>query len=176
MYHALARAADGLSRLMALLGGAILVGIVVLTCISIAGRALVPLNIGVGPIRGIYDITEIGMAAAICAFLPLCQLQRGHATVDLFERAIPPLMNRLLDLLFDIGMLVIAIFGGHRLYLGMIDKRSFGETTLIAQIPVWYGYALSLVGAVAFALVAAFCVLRSARALAGRPTEETAHV
>ena len=42
-----------------------------------------------------------------------------------------------------------------------------GETTLIAQIPVWQGFAAGLIGAGGFVIVAAFCVLRSARRLAG---------
>lgn len=176
MYHALDRSAGVLARIMALLAGAILIAITVVTCASIIGRALVPLDIGLGPIRGIYDITEIGMATAVFAFLPLCQYRRGHASVDLLLPVFPKTLNRLLDLLFDIGMLVVATVMAWRLYLGMMDKYSFSETTLIAQIPVWQGYAASLVGAVAFALVAAFCVVRSLWALNGAATKGRSHV
>ena len=173
MYSTLARLADKLARGMALLGGLVLIAVIVMTCVSIAGRALLPLNIGLGPIRGIYDITEIGMAAAVFAFLPWCQLKRGHATVDLFKAAFPRYLNLGLDLLFDLTMLGAATVGAWRLYLGMQDKLRYGETTLIAQIPVWQGYAASLVGAVAFVLIAAFCVMRSVRSLAaGRQTED----
>ena len=175
MYRALYRLADGVARLLALLGGAVLVAVILMTCVSIAGRALVPLDIGVGPIRGIYDFTEIGMAAAVFAFLPWCQLQRAHASVDLFSATFPPVMNRALDLIFDLAMLGAAAFGAWRLWLGMQDKLSYGETTQIAQIPVWYGYAAAMVGATGFVIVAAFCVLRSARALAGH-SEEPARV
>jgi len=64
-------------------------------------------------------------------------------------------------------MAVVAIVGTYRLYLGMQDKLSFGETTLIAQIPVWQGYAAGLIGAAGFVVVALFCTLRAARRLAG---------
>lgn len=161
---------------MALLGGLLLVIVTIITCVSIIGRAFVPLNIGLGPIRGIYDITEIGMAAAVFAFLPLCQYERGHAAVDLFANVIPPTINRFLDLLFDIGMFIVASVVAWRLYLGMLDKLRYHETTLIAQIPVWQGYAASLVGAVAFAIVAAFCILRSGRLLIGRTSKDIHHV
>ncbi len=150
---------------MAYLGAAVLILLTVVTCLSIVGRALVPLDIGIGPIRGIYDFTEIGVAAAVFAFLPWCQYSRGHANVDLFTPFFPVTMNRVLDVLIDIGMLIIAIIGAWRLYLGMLDKFSFGETTLIAQIPMGYAYLAGLAGAIAFALIAAFCVLRSLRAL-----------
>ena len=168
MYDRLSRAAELVAKLLALAGGAVLLVIVGLTCISIAGRALVPLDLGLGPIRGIYDMTEIGMAAAIFAFLPWAQLREAHARVDLFQPIMPATMDRGFDLLFNIGMFVIALVGTWRLYLGMMDKLSYGETTLIAQIPVWQGYAAALVGAVGFVLVSAFCILRALRRLTGR--------
>lgn len=166
MYRRLSMLAELLARILALAGGAILLGITLLTCISIFGRALIPLDIGVGPIRGIYDITEIGMAAAIFAFLPWAQLREAHARVDLFQHAIPKKANHVLDLVFNAAMALVATIGTYRLYLGMQDKLSYGETTLIAQIPVWQGYAASLVGALGFVVVALFCTLRAARRFA----------
>lgn len=167
MYRRLQLIVELIARGLALAGGAVLLCLIALTCVSILGRALVPLDIGVGPIRGIYDMTEIGMAAAIFAFLPWAQFTEAHARVDLFQSVMPRTMDQLLDLAFNIGMLVAASVGTWRLYLGMQDKLSFGETTLIAQIPVWQGYAASLVGAVGFILVSAFCVLRAGRRIAG---------
>lgn len=167
MYHRLNKLAEWISTGLALAGGIVLLGIVVISCVSIAGRALLPLGIGAGPIRGIYDFTEIGMATAIFAFLPWAQFQDAHARVDLFEKALSPKINKGLDLLFNILMFIVAFIGTHRLYRGMQDKLAFGETTLIAQIPVWQGYALSLIGGVGFCFVAAFCCLRSLRRLTG---------
>ena len=151
---------------LAIAGGGVLLAIVALTCVSIAGRVFVPLDIGIGPIRGIYDITEIGMAAAVFAFLPWTQLREAHATVDLFQSALPGIADRVLQLLFHAGMLAVAGFGTWRLYLGMLDKHAYGETTIIAGIPVWLGYLAGLMGAVGFVLVAAFCVLRAGARLA----------
>ncbi|WP_071796610.1 TRAP transporter small permease [Natronohydrobacter thiooxidans] len=169
MYRHLTRVVDGLARGLALLGGAVLLVLIVLTCVSIAGRALMWLDIGLRPLRGIYDYTEIGMAVAIFAFLPIAQMREIHARVDLFEKAMPDRLNRFFDLLFNIGMLVVAAVGTWRLYLGMLDRMRFGDTSVIAQIPIWQAYALSLLGGCGFVLVAAFCVLRSGRRLAGLP-------
>ena len=81
-----------LARGMALLGGAVLGALVVMTCLSILGRqvntlmhaelvqSVAPgvadwaLATGVGPIFGDYEMTEMGMAFALFCFLPLCQL------------------------------------------------------------------------------------------------------
>ena len=89
MYAASYKVADFIARGLAYAGGGILIVITLLTCASIAGRAFVPLDVGIGPIRGIYDITEIGMAAAVFAFLPWAQLRETHARVDLFQAALP---------------------------------------------------------------------------------------
>lgn len=167
MYQLMSKLSAKLAEALALVGGLILLGLIALTCVSILGRALVPLGIGIGPIRGIYDMTEIGMAAAIFAFLPLAQFREAHARVDLFQAAIPPRVNLAFDVVFNAGMLLVAVIGTHRLYLGMIDKLGYGETTLIAQIPVWQGYATSLVGGIGFVIVAAFCMLRAVRRLFG---------
>jgi len=167
MYRALNWMAEHLSRLLALAGGAVLLIVIALTCVSITGRAMLPLDIGLGPIRGIYDITEIGMAAAIFAFLPWAHYKEAHASVDLFQAMIPDTANRFFDLVFNIVMALAAGFGTWRLYLGLQDKLSYGETTQIAQIPLWQGYSAALVGAVGFVIVAGFCVIRSSRRLAG---------
>lgn len=172
MYALLSRIAELIARGMALLGGIALMALVVMTCVSITGRALIP--IGLQPVKGDFEMISIGMGFAVFAFLPWGIYARSHATVDLFLAAFPPLMNRVIDLLADLGFLAVAVIMAWRLWLGMLDKKSYYETTLILQFDMWQAYALALVGAVAFAVVAAFCVLRSARALAGYG--EGAHV
>ena len=167
MYRILERIADLVARGLAIAGGMALLGLPLLTCYSIVGRALLPFGFGPGPIRGIYDITEIGIAAAIFAFLPWAQLSEAHARVDLFKWLMPKKFDQSLELLFSTGMTFVAAIGAWRLYLGMLDKHSYGETTLIAQIPVWQGYAAGLVGACGFVFVSAFCILRSLRRLTG---------
>jgi TRAP-type C4-dicarboxylate transport system permease small subunit len=167
MYGILHKVAKALAMLLALAGGAVLLVLIVLTCVSIIGRAFVPLDIGIRPIRGIYDMTEIAMAAAIFAFLPWAHLTESNARVDLFEPVLPGAVNRGLDLVFNLAMLGVAAVGTWRLYLGMLDKMAFREVTLIAQIPVWQGYAAALAGATGFVIIAAFCVLRALRRVAG---------
>jgi TRAP-type C4-dicarboxylate transport system permease small subunit len=171
MYAALNKAATVVAKTLALLGGAVLIGLILLTCLSIFGRAL-----GLGTIRGIYDVTEIGIATSVFAFLPWCQLKGGHATVELFAPMFGRVFNNVLTLIFDAMMLFIMVIGTWRLYLGMLEKHSYGETTLIAQIPLWQGYAACMLGAAGCVLVAAFCALRSLARLAGRTVEEANHV
>lgn len=158
MMGRLERAAEGVARVMALAGGLVLVLLVAMTSVSIAGRAAVPL--GLGPVRGDFEMIEIGVGFAIFAFLPWCQLHRAHAVVDLLKPALPRLVNRALDVAADLLMLAAAGVLAWRLWLGTLDKHRYGETTFILEAPVWMGYAAALVGALAFVFVAAVAALR----------------
>ena len=162
MYHLARNITSRTANALALAGGFVMALVIIANVISIIGRAFVPLDIGIGPVRGIYDMTEIGMAAALFAFLPLAQFNDAHARVDLFTAFMSRNINAALEFIFNIAMLGVAAIGTQRLYLGCLDKFTYGETTLIAQIPVWYGYAAGLIGATGFVLVSGFCVWRSA--------------
>lgn len=154
------------SRWMAYAGGLTLSLLVVMTCVSIAGRtsstllnsdfmqASFPdvatwlLALGVGPIKGDFELVEAGMAFTIFAFLPICQITSGHALVDVFTSRMSQQSNRVLacisDGLFSIVLCVITI----QLFQGMQSKMASGQTTFLIEFPIWWAYALSLSGAI----------------------------
>ncbi|MGR3713988.1 MAG: TRAP transporter small permease [Shimia sp.] len=165
MYRIVDGGIGWLARAVALVGGAVLLALVIMVCVSITGRALIPL--GLKPVAGDVELLEMGMAFAIFAFLPYCQYVRGHARVDLFQAAFGSVGNRLLDLVADLAMAVVAVVVAWRLWLGMMDKKSYFETTFILQIEIWQAYALAMIGASTFVLVSLFCVWRSIKALSG---------
>lgn len=172
MYQALNRGIGWLARGIAILGGLVLIVLIVMTSLSITGRALIFL--GLGPVKGDFELVEAGVAFAVFAFMPWCQYNRGHARVDLFQPVFGAFLNKLIDLIADVMMFVAAYVIAWRLYLGMIDKLNYRETTFILQFEIWWSYAASFAGAAAFVLVSAFCILRSLRALLGKPTDVTA--
>ncbi len=146
---------------MALLGGFVLVLLVLMTTASIAGRAMS--SIGLAPIPGDFELVEMGMAFAVFAFLPWCQLQRGHASVEIMSNLFGNRGNAFLDLVSDLLMFLVALLITWQLGLGMLDKKSYFETSFILQWPSWWGYATALAGACVFSLVAFYCLLRSIR-------------
>lgn len=163
LIHALAKA-------LALAGGVVLLAMTVLTVASVTGRALIP--IGLDAIPGAYELVEMGAAFAIFAFLPWCQLNRGHVTVDLILNAAGFRANRLADLVANAVMTLAAGIVAWRLILGMLDKQRYGETTFILGLPLWTGYAAAAVGAVLFAVVSLYTTGRSLAELrAGRLME-----
>lgn len=163
---------DRLARLFALLGGLVLLALIVLTCLSIAGRSLngmlhsdwlqsiAPelasrlLSLGIGPINGDFELVEAGMAFAIFAFLPLCQLHGAHAAVDIFTSALPVRVSQLLNTIIEIVFAAVLVLIAWQLYEGMQSKRASGQTTFLLEFQVWWPYAASLVASSVAALVA----------------------
>lgn len=165
-----------ISRWLAYFGGLILSSIAILTVVSVIGRALT--GFGLSSIKGDFELVEIGSAVAIFSFLPWCQLNRGHVTVDILVRTFPERIQRFLDLIGNIAISLIAIVITWRLWMGMgervtwfsqetRDLLGFGykpfsvEETYILGWPTWYGYALGLIGAFLFTVVALYTVWRS---------------
>jgi TRAP-type C4-dicarboxylate transport system permease small subunit len=158
------------ARLMAICGGLVLTVLIVLICISVIGRslngllhgwigALMPgvsawaLDLGVGPINGDFELVEAGVAFAIFAFLPLCQISAGHASVDIFTAKLPTRINRLLQLAIDVIFAVVLIAIAYQLYNGMLSKQRYGDTTFLLQFPIWWAYAASLSGSILTAVI-----------------------
>lgn len=145
-----------LARVLAILGGTALVAITLLTVVSITGRSLIPL--GLRPIPGDFELVEALTGFAVFAFLPWCQLNRGHATVDVFTSFLSPRVNRIIDVIAELLMTAVIVVIAWRLWYGMQDKIRYNEVTFILQYPVWWAYAAAMVAAV-IAVFISFYVL-----------------
>ncbi|MCR9122379.1 MAG: TRAP transporter small permease [Phyllobacteriaceae bacterium] len=176
----------GISRLMAVVGGFVLSALIVMVCVSIIGRslngflhadmvqAIVPglanwlLELGIGPVNGDFELVEAGIAFAIFAFLPYCQITSGHATVAIFTDWLPErpqqFLRMVIEILFAVVLVVIAV----QLKEGMDSRIRSGQTTFLLQFPIWWAYALSLAGAAIAACVAVYmAIVRSVEAFTG---------
>ena len=160
-------AVGALSRVMAFLGGAVLIILTVVTVVSIVGRGFV--FAGLGPVPGDFELVEAGTAFAVFAFLPWCTFNRGHAMVNVFTTRLSPRARGALDLIADILLAIAAVVLAWRLWLGTLDKQSYGETTFILQFPLWWAFAASLAGAAVFVIVSVYMVARRIAELAHGP-------
>ncbi len=164
---------EKLARVMAILGGLVLVLLIFITCISVLGRALntffhgwiatvLPglskwfLDLGVGPILGDFELVEAGVAFAIFAALPLCQITSSHASVDIFTNSLPVGVMRFLQAIIEVVFAIVLVIIAWQLYEGLLSKKSYGETTCLLQFPIWWGYAASLIGAGAAAIAGVY--------------------
>ncbi|TMM52914.1 TRAP transporter small permease [Sulfitobacter sabulilitoris] len=183
-----------LARVTAVIGGLVLVALIVMTTLSIIGRSLNDLlhtdtasgllggyaqtliDLGVGEIKGNYELLEAGVAFAIFSFFPICQLYGAHATVDIFTSALPERLNRSIIAFWEIVLTATLILISWRLFEGMQRYIGNGETTFFLQFPVWWGYAASFVASVVTCVVAVYCaclrVVELARRRSILPTEQ----
>lgn len=172
---------------MAYLGGIMLSALILLTCVSVIGRSLSTLlhsdfieglmpgvatallGLGIGPVNGDFELIEAGVAFAIFAFLPLCHITGGHASVDIFTSRFSDRANRVLRALTEVLFAAVLVLIAWQLFQGMLSKMSSGQTTFLIEFPIWWAYLLSLSGAVVAAIVAVYlaCV-RVQEILSGR--------
>lgn len=176
-----------LARLFALLGGMVLSLLIVVVCMSIAGRSInsvlhsdviqgmMPglasalLATGVGPINGDFELVEAGMAFTIFAFLPLCHLNGAHASVDIFTATLPKGINRYLRALTELLFAAVLVLIAWQLFQGMLSKRNSGQTTFLLGYPLWWAYAVSVSGAAMAGIMAIYvATLRSVEAISGQ--------
>jgi len=80
------------TRALALAGGFLLVGVLLMTVTSVAGRYLFN-----APIPGDYEITELVCGVAVFAFLPYCQLHHANIVVEFFTSRVSRRWKRALD-------------------------------------------------------------------------------
>lgn len=177
----LARLMEALARVLAILGGAVLTLLILMTCLSIVGRFLGGVLHGaglgwladaawIGPVAGDFEIVEASMAFVIFAFLPITQLRDGHASVDVFTGLLGDRPNRMLTALWAILFAAVLVLIAWQLWAGTQDKILYGETTFLLQFPVWWGYAAALGAASVAALVAAYvAAVRVAELVTGEP-------
>lgn len=181
------RAVLAVARGMAVIGGLVLTGLVLLTCVSVAGRALNKffhgdwaqahmagvadwmIGAGVGPVLGDVELVEAGVGFAIFAFIPLCQITGSHAKVDIFTSGLGVRANRVIQVAVDVLFAAVLVVIAWRLQVGMVEKAQYSETTFMLQFPVWWAYALSLCAAVVAAGVGVYvAVARMVEAVTGR--------
>lgn len=167
------RLIETLARLSAYLGGLTLAALALMTVASITGRRL-----GVGPVTGDYELVANGVALSVFAFLPWCQLRRGHVTVDLFVDLLPARAKAALGLLGDVLVTLAAAVILRQLWLGFGEKFPHGsdalrerllmgarpyfpETTYELEIPVWLLYGVAVALAALFLVASLHTVGRS---------------
>ena len=137
----------------AILGGIVLLSVVMLNVASILGAALFG-----RAILGDFELTEVGVALAVFAFLPYCQIAGLNVTADIFTARASRLWLSVFSLLGAAIALAFGAFMLWRMTYGMLDQRLYDATTTILQLPLWWGYAGCLLS-LAVLVVASFASL-----------------
>lgn len=167
----MARLGDFLRRAIeywALAGGLVLLGVVLINAFSLtrlifAGR----------PFPGDFEIVEVGVAVAVFAFLPYCQLTGANVTADIFTSGAGPRLRSALSAIASTIAACFAAFLLWRMYEGFLDFRLYEETTAIYQFPIWGAYLPILVS---IALLIVGSVMTLCEALSDEISEESEHL
>lgn len=146
-----ARLSRRAAGVLGILVAAILLGIMLLTCVDVVGRYFLS-----KPVPGAFEITELAMGALIFTSLPLVTLHRQQVTVDLFDFVVPERWKRAQSfVLYLISALCLAVVSW-RLWVKAGQMHQYGDTTASLQITV---YPLVYYMAVQAALTAVLLVV-----------------
>jgi TRAP-type C4-dicarboxylate transport system permease small subunit len=137
-------ASSGVARrvieIWALLGGAVLLGIALMSTWSALSAFAFS-----KPLQGDFELVEMFVAVAVFMFLPYCQLTDANVTADIFTARASTRTVIRLRLLAAFIALAFGVLLLWRMYDGLLDYRQYVETTAILRIPIWYAYVPVLV-------------------------------
>lgn len=150
-------------RAWALLGGAVLLALVLLTTWSVVSSAAFG-----APLPGDFELMEMGVAIAAFAFLPYCQLTHANVTADIFTAWAGPRTEAAMALASAAIATAFAALLLWRMWLGLLDYHEYQEYTAIIGIPLWYAFVPILASIVLWILAGLVTVADAASGLAGR--------
>jgi TRAP-type C4-dicarboxylate transport system permease small subunit len=146
----------------ALLGGAILVALILMTATSAT------LNLTVGrPFPGDFEIVKHGVAIAVFAFLPYCQLTYSNITVDIFTERMGVRTKSAMVFLSSLIAIAFAILLLRQMWLGMIDYIRYPEYMVSVPIALWTAFPPALASLVLLVVASLITAAESWRGMRG---------
>lgn len=159
---ALGRRLEAMARLMALAGGLIFLGILLLIVVSIVGRKLFSM-----PVPGDVELTSVAAAVASACFFPWCWCASGNVKVDFFTNGWPPRVVAALEAGGSLLMAILALVIAWRTGVAVISIREAQEISAILGVPTWISYAGMVPAFALLALVALHRLVSQGRTALG---------
>jgi TRAP-type transport system small permease protein len=110
---------------------ALLFFMMVLTFFDVVGRYL--LN---RPIRGAFEITELGLVVLIFAGLPLVSHADEHVTMDFIDRVLPDRLRRAWIRVMHAVCAAIMFFLAWQVWIKANRIAGYGDTTDVLLVPI----------------------------------------
>lgn len=146
-------------NIWALCGAALLCCVVVVNVASTIG------SIFGTPFAGDFEITQVGVAIAVFAFLPYAQLSGANVSADIFTARAGPKTIAALTALGALMALVFALVLLARMSVGLLDQKAYGYTTTILQFPHWLAFVPILISLALLAVAAILSCIKQGRVL-----------
>lgn len=135
MLAALDKFAGRVIALSAMVGTLGLVAEVVVILVDVIGRYFG------SPLRGAQDVTQMAMVVLVFGGMALCDRQRGHIAVDVFERVMPRWAVDLGDILSALLGAVIFLGIAWNMWQSAALSRMLNLSTNIIYLPKdWFQY------------------------------------
>ncbi len=135
------------TRWVALAGGTILVGLVLLTVADVGLRYLFN-----APIFGGQDLAKMGLLTVVATAIAYGGATDAHIAVDFLGRTSPKL-TRWTDLLSkSISVVLLALLVWKSIDKGL-DALQYGDNTIMLKIPFWPFYFILALGFALYALM-----------------------
>lgn len=152
------RILDVCAQVCIALAAVFLSGMMVLTVVDVALRKFVGY-----PLRGTFEIIELGLACTIFFALPAVFIRRQNLVVDFLDRLISPSATNILDWLGTALSTVVLSVMLWQMVLLAEDMRAMGDVTAdLAIAKLWYWIPV-LAGVGASAVVSLIFVIRVGR-------------
>ena len=133
---------DRAVRLVALLGGVLLIALATMVVVSVTLRSDL---VGMAGVPGDFEMVQMATAVAAFCFLPWCQLRRGNIFVDTFTLKLPERLQRRIDAAWDVVYGLAMALIAWRLGVGARAAFASGENTMVLQLPSYLPIALCAV-------------------------------
>lgn len=140
----------------AICGGLIIVGLVILSIVSIVGRKVSSM-----PVSGDMEVLQMCAAVAVSTFFAYCSLSSGDIRVDFFTQWLNPKAAAKLDILGFVFLAAMAALILWRTAVGAIALKEVGETSPILAWPIWIAQALMVPGFGLLTLAATFMAVKT---------------
>ena len=142
-----------ISDRLALAGGVLLLGMAVLVTASVLRRWLTSQGV-----PGDFELLQTGLAVAVFAFMPLCQLRGGNLFVDTFTGRLPLAVRLRLDAMWALTYAGVATQVAVMMTVGAFETLRSGTRSMVLGLPQGWPIAVSA----ALAAWLAFVVLLAA--------------
>ena len=153
-------ALNTLVRLLAMISGVLLLGLMALTVVAVVMRKVFN-----APIMGVQDVSEASLVVVVFLALAYCGWTGGHISINLIESVFK---GRALVLL-NAGMrfFCAAFLAGVAWFTAVmgLESMAMGDASNLIQIPRYPFYLIAALGSGLYALVLLVMALRAVRGL-----------
>ncbi|MBP1848756.1 TRAP transporter small permease [Rhizobium halophytocola] len=152
---------EGLVRAV-IVGWALCGGVVLLAVVAMQTASVVMGAFG-APLPGDFELTELGIAVAVFAFLPYCQMTDANVTADIFTSGLGSRALGILGLIASLLALVFAVVMVWRTWAGMENQFDYGYQTAILSIKIGYAFIPIIVSLVLLAIASVLSLIDNVR-------------